>query len=508
MIEPLVIGLDVSTNAAKALVVDAEGRTLAEGRASYPLSNPAPRAWEQRASDWLDATIRSVAQATSSLSTEQRAAVRAIAIAHQRETFVLVDAAGAPLCDAVVWMDGRASQEVSRSKRELDPGEIARISGKEPCTTPSLYKIRMLLERVRPELAARVTAALDVHAYLTEKLTGRRATSLASADPLGLVDMERRRYSPELCALAGLDARLQPELYEPGMDIAPLRPDVAARCGLGADVRLIAGAGDGQAACLGTGVVDEGTGYLNVGTALVGGTPSARYRTSRAYRTLFAAHGGYLLETDLKGGTLTLDWLADRLLGKGELASSAARYQTLEQLEQAALALPPGAAGLMALPYWAGVMNPHWEDDVGGALVGLRADHGPAHLFRAIVEGLAFEQRLAFEAVEAEVGPFATVVATGGAMARPELRALFVDALGRALIPSSTPEATALGAALLCFPALGLAPTIAAAARATLAQHERVVSPGAHAARYSHLFESYRGLYAALAPALRALGEG
>jgi xylulokinase len=502
---PLVIGLDVSTTAAKAIVVDGRGTVLAEGRATFPLSNPGPLAWEQDASHWLEAALSSTAEAVSLIAPELRDDITAMAIAHQRETFVVTDEACAPLAPAIVWMDGRSTQEVAAASREADPAWIHEQSGKVPCTTPSLYKIRMLLERLRPDIDRKRARALDVHAFLVRHLTGELVTSTASADPLGLLDMRALAFDPALAALARLDVRLLPALRKPGETIAPLSAEVLARLELRRPVLLVAGAGDGQAASLGTGVVDEGEAYLNVGTAVVAGVPSRAYRTARSYRTLVSATGEYLLEMDLKGGTLTLDWLADRLLGRGTLEGTDARFQRLAELEGEAAGLPAGAGGLMALPYWAGVMNPHWDDDAGGALVGLRADHGPAHVYRAICEGLAFEQRLGFDLLERDTGRVERIVVTGGAMQRPFLLQLFASAMGRPLALSSTQESTALGAALLAFPAAGLAPDARSAAR-TIASREAPVEPGADADRYRALYDgAYKRLFEALQPSLRAL---
>ena len=501
----LVIGLDVSTTAAKAIVVDGSGSVLAEGRATFPLSNPGPLAWEQDATHWLEAALASTAEAVSLLAPERRDDITAMAIAHQRETFVVTDEACKPLAPAIVWMDGRSTREVAAVSREADPAWIHQQSGKVPCTTPALYKIRMLLERLRPDIDRKRARALDVHAFLVRHLTGALVTSTASADPLGLLDMRTLAFDPELAELARLDVRMLPALTKPGNAIAALSADVMCRLGLQKPVLLVAGAGDGQAAGVGTGVIDEGEAYLNVGTAVVAGVPSQSYRTARSYRTLVSATGEYLLEMDLKGGTLTLDWLADRLLGRGTLEGSEARFQRLAELEREAAGLSAGAGGLLALPYWAGVMNPHWDDDAGGALVGLRADHGPAHIYRAICEGLAFEQRLGFELLERDAGKVDRIVVTGGAMQRPFLLQLFASAMGRPLELSSTQESTALGAALLAFPAAGLATDVRSAAAAIASRRPPVV-PSADGERYRAIYEgAYKHLFEALQPSLRAL---
>lgn len=507
---PLVIGLDVSTTAAKAVAVDLKGTVVAEGRAVFPLQNPSPGAWEQDAKSWTRAAMEALRATTQALG-DRAGEVRALAIAQQRETFVVCDEAGEPLAPAIVWMDGRSTAEVRDACAELAAETIHELSGKVPCTTPSLFKIRMLLRRLQPELAAAEKRVVDVHGYLVHALTGRWVTSIAAADPLGLIDMRRADWSDPLCELASVRRAELCELVQPGDRIGSLRSDL--ELGLPRDVVLVAGAGDGQAAALGAGAIREGEAYLNIGTAVVAGTHVREYKVSRAFRTLFGAvPGTFLCESDLKGGTLTLDWLADRLLGGEErLEAGDARTQRLRSLEEKAERLAPGSDGLMALPYWSGVMNPHWDDDASGALIGLRPDHGAEHVYRAVCEALAFEQRLIFEAMEAELGRFGSVTCVGGGAARPFLLGLFATILDRDLRaplckPGEQQETTALGAAMLAAGGSGLAGSIEEAA------HEMVkTGDGASACTfnknsYRALYdEAYRDLYCTLAGTLARL---
>jgi xylulokinase len=507
-VTPLVIGLDASTTACKAIVTSPTGTIESEGRATYGLANPGPDAWEQRAEDWALAARDALREAIRSLPAKRRSAIAAMAIANQRETFVVTDDAGKSLAPAIVWMDARCRPEVKAACTEMDADRIHAISGKVPCVTPSLYKIRALVERLRPDIRKHARRVFDVHGFLAFHLTGENATSTASADPLGLVDMVEARWSDELVSLAKIDKGLLPRLVGPGEVLGTLRADVASDLGLDRPIPLVSGAGDGQAAGLGAGVASEETAYLNLGTAIVSGKPSLTYRTSRAFRTLFAAvPGSYLLETDLKGGTFTLDWLADRLLGGGALAAGKGRDEVLADLEERASVLSPGASGLMALPYWAGVMNPHWDDDASGALVGLRGDHGPEHVYRAILEGIAMEQRLHTEAVEAAAGPIATLIAVGGGARRGLFAQIVADVMGRTLVRPRAAETTALGAAILATVGAGLHPSALAAAEAMTSRGD-TIAPSPNLSRYEHLYRSaFAHLYGALAPVLRALAE-
>lgn len=486
----LVLAIDASTTGCKALVFDAEGRILAQGSAPIALENPAPGGWEQDAEHWW----RALTDACGQLGT-WRDRVRVVAVTHQRETFVLCGRDGVPRGPAIVWMDERATAQVGRYLAR--DAELHALTGKPVCLTPSFYKALWLRE-AHPERFAGDVVLCDVFAYLSHRLTGRFATSLASADPTGLLSMRDADWSAELLGALGLDERSVPSLVPVGAVLGTLTAGAASELGLSIGIEVVATAGDGQCAGLGAGIVGLDSAYLNLGTAMVSGVCAPSYQTDRAFRTLYAAvPGGYQLETDLKGGTFTLNWLAS-LTGAKDVAAA------LAKLEREASTLPPGAGGLRCLPYFCGVMNPYWDDAAGGAFVGLRGDHGPAHLYRAVLEGLALEQRLHTDAVQASTGvPVETFVVMGGGSRSDLFCQIVADATGRTVVRSGTSEATALGAAILGSVSAGLHGDVATGVRVMTSRGHSFV-PGPAQSVYRGLFPSYAALYPTLRDVARA----
>jgi len=204
----LVVAIDCSTTAAKAVVLDDHGRVFAE--ASSPLTTAQPHAaWhEQDARDWWTATSAAL---TAAIGQVDAARVGAIGLTHQRETFVCLDADGEPLRPAILWVDGRAHEEIAA----LGSAHVHRVSGKPPDTTPAIYKLAWLAPH-EPDVLTRASRVGDVQACLALRMTGRWATSHTSADTLGLLDLQRQEWSPELVALAGVRLDQLPELVEPG----------------------------------------------------------------------------------------------------------------------------------------------------------------------------------------------------------------------------------------------------------------------------------------------------
>lgn len=481
----VVIGIDASTTAVKAIAFDRHGRELHQARAAYPLSNPRPGHCEQDPEDWWAAllgTLRHVAEAV------EPGRITALSIAHQRETFTLIDAAGRPLIPAILWLDERARPQVARLSAELGREAIRDWSGKPPDPTPAIYAVAWLAEH-RPEALRDASSIVDVHGFLVHRLTGRLVTSTASADPLGLLSLESGTWHPKLVEAAGLRPEQLPALAAPGTVCGGLNEEVARLTGLCAGLPVIAGAGDGQAMGLGMGTVETGRTYLSLGSGVVSGSYSAGLRTSDAFRTLVSPTGhGFMLETVLRSGMQLVDWVV-RTTGSPSAAS----------LEKGAFAVAPGSEGLLAMPYWAGVMSPYWDEAARGAMVGLSLDHTPVHLFRAVLEGIAFEQAVATEAMEKEAGLVTTsTVAAGGGTNSALLLTIMASVLERSLAISPVNEAGALGAAMLAATATGWFPSAEEAAKTMAEPPVRGIDPDdALVKAYRPRKTIYRDLYQA-----------
>ncbi|MEZ4219390.1 MAG: FGGY family carbohydrate kinase [Polyangiaceae bacterium] len=493
----VVLGVDASTTGVKVIAWDAQGTALAEARETYELESPTPGAWEQDAEQWWRCTCDALRRCRDRLDGAHR--VRGLCVTHQRETFVLTDAAGIPQANAIVWMDGRGRELVDEARGPLSADDIHELSGKPACITPSYYKLFALFAR-RPELHRPELRVMDVQGFLGWRLTGNFRTSLASADPLGLVDMRARSWATPLLHRLGLTSAQLPELVECGSELGALLPEVAERTGLEPGLPIVAGLGDGQAAGLGAGLTTGDDAYLNLGTAIVSGVLSERYQTSRAFRTLYSASSDrYFCETDLLGGTFTLNWLTRTLL-QNEDSSSA-----LRELEAAAARLPPGADGLLLVPYWAGVMNPYWDDDARGVMLGLSGSHGPAHLHRAILEGIALEHGLHSEGVEAALGRrIRSFVVMGGGADSDLWCQILADVLARPVVRARSKEATCLGAGMLAAVHAGLQPDLVGAASTMTGRGVRF-EPGPARDTYAHLQAIHRRIYPSLRESLHAL---
>jgi sugar (pentulose or hexulose) kinase len=497
----LVMGLDASTTACKSIVWDRQGNAIAEGRAPLPLLAPRPGWHEQPAECWWQAAAQSMRQAAGQINPRRLAA---LCIAPQRESFVPVDAGGQPLRNGILWMDERAQPLLPVLGAALGLEAFHRITGKPLSVNLTIAKIAWL-RQFEPDVYAQTAFYLDVHAFLVQRLTGLFRTGWGCADPTGLFDMHTHTWSTPCLEAVGLCPEQVPEAFPPGVRMGAVLPAPAADCGLPPGLPVAAGIGDGQSCGLGTAILQPGQAYLGLGTSVVSGAFSDRFVTGRAFRTLYGGiPGSYLLETALMGGGYTLNWFLEKIVPQPGVHI----YQLYDQYEQAAAGIPPGCDGLMLVPYWNSVLGPYWDASASGIVVGWRGLHQPAHFYRAILEGIAYEQRLCTTGVEAAMGTTIDRFIVVGGGARSGLwRQIIADVTGKPVYRAATHETAALGAGILAASTAGLHPDIPQAARAMSRLHPdpAIPDPARHAF-YSRLYEDvYRHLYPALQPYLSKL---
>ncbi|MEK0084109.1 xylulokinase [Benzoatithermus flavus] len=489
----LVVGIDSSTTSTKAIAWDGQGRMVAEGRAAVPMQNLGRGHLEQSVEDWWRALQEALADLFRQVDPVR---VAALAVSNQRETVGFLDADGNELRPAILWLDDRCRPDIELFCRKLGRDRFLAITGKTPDPTPAVFSLHWLM-RCEPEHWRKLAHAVDVLGYLGWRLTGERVTSWGSADPHGVLDLPAKRYSPEILAALGLEEERFFPPVRPGSIIGEVTPEAAAATGLRPGTLVVAGGGDGQAAGLGTATLGGGRAYLNLGTAAVSGVWGEAFATSPAFRTLTSLSGeGYIYEICLRTGAFLIDWSVGRLFGIDPKAEPG----IYDRLEAEAAAVPPGADGLLLLPYWSGSMTPFWDPDARGAVVGFGTGHARGHYWRALLEGIALDLAMGYAAIEEATGePIQELLTIGGAAKSSLMRRIVADATGKAIRISSTIEASCLGAGMLAATGAGWYRTAAEAARAMQGEVLTTVEPDpSRTPIYRELLDVYRDLYPAL----------
>ncbi len=492
MIRDLVIGVDSSTTATKAIAWDRTGKAVAETRAQVALSNPRPGWFEQDAADWTGSLAIALKQLTRKIDARR---VAALAISNQRESFAQFDARGKPLRPGTLWLDERAHREVLQLSDELGRDEIHRISGKPPDVTPCIYRCRWFSTHM-PKMWKNTVKTAEVHGVLTHYLTGQWKTSIASADPMGLLDAQNYDWSDRLLQAARLTREMLPELVRPGTVMGEVTPEAAKATGLMAGTPVAAGGGDGQCAGTGANIFLKGRAYLNLGTAAVSGSYGAAYATDPSFRTMLAvSERGFSFETAIRTGTFLVNWLVERLFNVNPAKNS----RIFAALEAEAAASPIGANALALVPYWSGCMTPYWDSGARGVIAGLSGNHTRGDLYRALLEGVALEQAMMTARVAAATSPISHFAIVGGGSKSDLWCQIVADASGLDVKRLETAEASALGAAMAAARAAGWFTTIPAAAAAMSGKPSKIFRPRTKAhRRYAELLSIYADLWPTL----------
>jgi xylulokinase len=502
MNKDLIVGIDSSTSATKAIAWAADGTLVAEGRAPIALANPQPGFFEQDPEDWWRSTASALKMLTAKVDP---ARIAGLAISNQRETFSIFTESGEALRPGMVWLDDRARAQEHRFGASFGAERIHAISGKPLDVIPCLYRILWLQDN-EPALLDRAERIAEVHGFLAFRLTGRWATSTASADPMGMIDMTRRDWSDDILAAAGLPRDKLLALVPPGAFIGEVNEPAAGATGLPLGTPVFAGGGDGQCAGTGVAALQPGRAYINLGTAVVAGTYSAHYGHDPAFRTEIAiADEGYIFETCVRSGTFLLDWLAGEMFG----VEPARKVELLSRLEAEAAASPVGAGGVMLMPYWQGCMTPHWDSAARGVIAGLSGSTKKGDIYRAVLEGLALDQGDAAERAAKVIGtPIDHYVAIGGGAASDLWMQILADATARPVLRSTAIEASSLGAAMAAAKGAGWFPSIAEASSAMASATVRRFEPDpARAAAYAELRDIYTDLWPTLSAWNRRLAD-
>ena len=499
--DALLLGIDVGTTGAKAVLIDAAGTLQHSVTTEYPLATPQPLWAEQDPADWWHATIVSIQQILDETDVSPER-IAGVGLTGQMHGLVALDAAGKVLRPAILWNDQRTGAECAALTERVGAQRVLELTGN--AVLPGFTAPKLLwLARHDPDVFARIAHVLLPKDYVRYRLTGEFVGDVSDASGTSLFDVSARRWSAEMCAAAGVPEAWLPAVAESPAVCGAVTVAAAERTGLRAGTPVVAGAGDQAAQALGTGITAEGVISVTLGTSGVVFAASDRYRHEPAGRLHAFCHavpdGWHLMGVMLSAGG-SFRWYRDML--SGGAASPAADFGPLTE---AAAAVPPGCEGLVFLPYLAGERTPHPDPHARGAFVGLTLRHTQAHLTRSVLEGVSFGLRDSLELLR-EAGLVAREVrVTGGGARSPLWRQILADVFDEPVVTVNLTEGAAFGAALLAGVGAGVYADVRAAGAATV-RTTGVTEPSAARSAYGELYPRYRALYPCLADEFRALG--
>ncbi|MGE5529021.1 MAG: xylulokinase [Patescibacteria group bacterium] len=497
-VAPLLLAVDLGTTACKAAVFTRDGRILTLAYREYPLLRISRAEIEQDAEAWWRLVREVGAEALGGLADGQRQKVKALGLSVQGISFVPVDEGGAPLCNALTWLDFRAADEAGELGRVFGARDIFALTGLLPNPIYTLPKI-IWLRRHRPEIFSRARRFCTAQDFVLARLAGRYVTDHSVAGGTLMHEVRALRWSEALLGRVPLAPDRLPEIDWAGTAVGPLDARVAAEIGAPRDLTVVLGAHDQECAGLGAGL-RPGEATVSLGTASIILASAAAPVLDPGLRIPClpsAERDRWVLEAPVSVGGAGLRWLRDNLnllpaMWRGRDGEPLDYEGVVALAEKAA----PGAAGVSFFPHLAGATSPFWAPDASGVFHGISLASSAFDLLRAALEGWIFQIRTNLDVVEELAGRVERVIAFAGAARNRFITQLLADVLGKPVAISETPETALLGAAILAGVGAGVYRDVPSA-QAEAVRTAGIVYPRAamHGA-YEEIYRRYRRIEA------------
>jgi len=485
----VLLGLDVGTGGARAVAVDESGNVVAEASSEYPLHSPRPGWTEQDPEDWWEGAKEALGKVAARVEDE----VVGLGLTGQMHGSVFLDASDEVIRPALLWNDQRTYKQCEKITEAVGEERLIQLAGNPALTGFQAPKILWLRDE-EPENYSRVASVLLPKDYVRLRLTGEHATDASDAAGTLLLDVRERNWSGEILDALEIPAEWMPGVYEGPEGTGALDGRLAGELGLPGGIPVAAGGGDNAAAAVGVGVVEGGLLSSSVGTSGVLFAASEGFTPDPSGRIHAFCHA-VPEEYHLMGVTLSaggsLSWWRD------------ATGVDYDELVEAASEVPPGAEGLIFLPYLSGERTPHLDPQARGAFVGLSTRHGLPHMTRAVMEGVVFSLKDSLEIMRELEVSVDQIRATGGGARSALWRQLQADVYGVPIHRTTADEGPAHGAALLSGVVAGVYRDVDEAC-STVRLREEVTDPE-RTRIYEEHYEVYRSLYPATESAMHRL---
>lgn len=386
---PLLLGIDIGTTLTKGVLVDTDGRTLAEASRAAHLVSEHPTWAEEDPNEWWENTA-AICRELLDRATVGADRIAAVGVAGMVPAMVLLDRDGRPLRRSIQQNDARTGEEIRELRERYDPDRFFQLSGGSINQQVVAPKMRWLAKH-EPDVVASLDALLGSYDYIAFRLTGERSVEHNWALESGLYDVRRERWSSELVDLAGLEPRQLPDPRRSDEVIGEVTRSAAEATGLAAGTPVVAGAADHVASAFATTAYDAGDLVIKFG-----GAGDILYSVDelvtdpRLFIDYHLVPGKYYLNGCMATSGSLLQWYADRFCGGDARAAAAAGRSIYAWLDDAAAEIEPGSDGLVVLPYFLGEKTPLHDPAARGTVIGLDLHHDRHHLYRAMLEAVVY----------------------------------------------------------------------------------------------------------------------
>jgi xylulokinase len=491
------LGIDVSTTASKALLIDEKGEVLGTASHAHTLQTSKPLWSEQDPKEWWQAVSASIHAALEKAGIGGEV-ISAVGLTGQMHGLVLLDEAGEVLRPAILWNDGRTQSQCDEIHARVGKEKFIQVTGNIALTGFTAPKILWVKEN-EPEVYSRARHVLLPKDYIRYRLTGEYAMDKADGSGTVLFDLRARCWSEEVLAALDIPGKWMPPTFEGPEFTGKVTAEAAAATGLKSGTPVAAGGGDQAAQAVGVGAVKPGVVSLAVGTSGVvfATTPTALIEPEgRLHAFCHAVPGMWHFMGVMLSAAGSLQWYRDTL----------APGVSFDDLLLEAESVPAGSEGLQFLPYLSGERTPYADPLARGAWIGLTLRHARGHLTRAVLEGVSYGLKDGFALIQnAGLGEIRQIRASGGGVKSVLWRQILASILEAELVTVNTTEGAAFGSALLAGVGAGAWKDVPTACDQII-KITNITSPDpSQVEAYRKAYPRYRQLYQSLKPSFEQM---
>ncbi len=492
--EKLLIGIDVGTSACKAAAFRPDGTAVAQATVPWPVYHPVPGWAEQDADEWWQGVCQALRQVLAAPGVAG-AAIAGVGVDGQSWSAIPVDGQGRALARTPIWMDTRAADIAGEMTERVGAERIFATSGNALEPTYTTAKI-LWFARHRPDVHRQARWYLQSNAFVVLRLTGRATHDLSQGYGVHAFDMAKGTWDDALCDDLGLPREKLAELVPCHEVVGTVTAYAAELTGLPVGTPVVAGGLDACCGTLGAGVCRPGQTQEQGGMA--GGMSICQDRPRGHRRLILGQHvvpGQWLLQGGTVGGGGALRWFRQEFGAAEEQLAAAGGSGVFARMGEEAAGVPPGAGGLLFLPYLAGERSPLWDRHAKGMFFGLGYEKSRAHAIRAVMEGVAFALEHNLQTAY-ETGVTVDALNAMGGSANSEVwTQIKSDVTGKVIHVPASDTATTLGAALLAGVGVGVYGGFEEAVARTVRIARTHTPDGGRHALYGRYWELYRELY-------------
>ena len=492
-----IAGLDIGTTGCKLTVFNVQGILLGSAYHDYPV---------RRSVSGHEIDLSNIMYSVYAVIREMASQfpdIRGIGVTSFGETFIMTDKHGEPLHTAMLYTDPRGAAECRELMNKLGEQHIAEVTGHHPHEMYSISKM-MWIKRNCPEIYAKTCHIHLIEDFVVRHLSGKTQIDYSLAARTMAFDIRNMTWSREIFDAAEIDMSFMSEPVPTGTPAGKVTPETVQKTGLSPDCVIVSISHDQVAAAVGAGAFDDsvavdGAGTVECLTPIYNSIPDIDVMRKGHFSVVpYALPGKYVAYAFSYTGGALIQWFTDTLAKEDKQIAKNLGISVNQYLEEQYKGNKP--TGLLVLPHFAGAATPYMDTGSKGAILGLSTATDAAALYRACMEGVAYEMCINYDALKGSGIRFTHLNAAGGGAKSKVWMQMKADILDLPITALKTVDAGTVGSAMLTGVASGLFGNLEEAAEVMVQEAETYLPDAAMHDNYTKIYERYKAVYKTIRP--------